>query len=59
MNIVAGDAYRAGTRVGVDANAIASGLTALILGRLQRYARSGFKRLPSEHLDLVLGRLVA
>ena len=43
----------------VDANAIASGLTALILGRLQRYARSGFKRLPSEHLDLVLGRLVA
>jgi TetR/AcrR family transcriptional regulator len=43
----------------VDANAIASGLTALILGRLQRYARSGFKRLPSEHLDFVLGRLVA
>jgi TetR/AcrR family transcriptional regulator len=42
----------------VDGNAIASGLTALILGRLQRYARSGFKRLPSEHLDLVLGRLI-
>ena len=42
----------------VDANAIASGLTALILGRLQRYARSGFKRAPTEHLDLVLGRLI-
>jgi TetR/AcrR family transcriptional regulator len=42
----------------VDANAIASGLTALILGRLQRYARSGFKRAPTEHLDFVLGRLI-
>ena len=37
---------------------IASGLTALVLGRLQRYARSGFKRAPTEHLDLVLGRLI-
>lgn len=43
----------------VDANALASGLTALIVGRLQRYARSGFKRLPTEHLDLVLARLTA
>jgi TetR/AcrR family transcriptional regulator len=42
----------------VDANAIASGITALLMGRLQRYARSGFKRLPTEHLDTVLGRLI-
>ncbi len=43
----------------VDANALASGLTALIIGRLQRYARSGFKRSPTEHLDLLLARLTA
>jgi TetR/AcrR family transcriptional regulator len=42
----------------VDANAIASALTSLILGRLQRFARSGFRRLPTEHLDLALQRLV-
>jgi len=42
----------------VDANAMASALTALILGRLQRFARSGFRRLPTEHLDLALQRLV-
>ena len=41
----------------VDAQAIASALTSLIVGRLQRYARSGFKRLPTEHLDLALARL--
>lgn len=32
----------------------ASALTALAVGQLQRYARSGFKRLPSEHLDATL-----
>ena len=42
-----------------DANALASALTALIIGRLQRYARSGFRRLPSESLDLALQRLTA
>ena len=41
----------------VDAQALASALTALAVGRLQRYARSGFKRLPTEHLDLALRRL--
>ncbi len=41
----------------VDAQALASALTALAVGRLQRYARSGFKRLPTEHLDLALQRL--
>ena len=34
-----------------DANAQASVLTAFLVGRLQRYARSGFKRSPTEHLD--------
>jgi TetR/AcrR family transcriptional regulator len=41
----------------VDAQALASALTALALGRLHRYARSGFKRAPTEHLDLALARL--
>jgi TetR/AcrR family transcriptional regulator len=41
----------------VDAQALASALTSLIVGRLQRYARSGFKRLPTEQLDLALARL--
>ena len=39
--------------------ALASGLTALVVGRLQRYARSGFKRQPTEHLDTLLLRLTA
>lgn len=38
----------------VDANARASVMTAFAVGRLQRYARSGFKRLPTEHLDAAL-----
>jgi TetR/AcrR family transcriptional regulator len=41
----------------VDAQALASTLVALVLGRLHRYARSGFKRLPTEHLEPALGRL--
>jgi TetR/AcrR family transcriptional regulator len=41
----------------VDAQALASALVALVLGRLHRYARSGFKRLPTEHLEPALGRL--
>jgi len=35
----------------VDAAADASVVTAFCVGRLQRFARSGFKRLPSENLD--------
>jgi TetR/AcrR family transcriptional regulator len=42
----------------VDANAQASVLTAFAVGRLQRYARSGFRRSPTEHLDAAL-RLMA
>jgi TetR/AcrR family transcriptional regulator len=41
----------------VDAQALASALSALAIGRLQRYARSGFKRLPTEHLEPALHRL--
>jgi TetR/AcrR family transcriptional regulator len=38
----------------VEANGVASALTSFVLGRLQRYARSGFKRLPTEQLDVAL-----
>lgn len=38
----------------VDAQVGASVLTAFVVGRLQRFARSGFKRLPSEHLEASL-----
>jgi TetR/AcrR family transcriptional regulator len=41
----------------VDAHTLASGLTALVLGRLQRFARTGFRREPTEHLDELLLRL--
>ncbi len=43
----------------VDAQALASAITSLVIGRLQRYARSGFKRLPTEHLELALRRLAS
>ena len=42
----------------VDANVQASVLTAFCVGRLQRYARSGFKRLPTEQLDIALRLLL-
>ena len=38
----------------VEANAQASALTAFAVGRLQRFARSGFKKSPTEHLDVAL-----
>ena len=43
----------------VDANAQASVLTAFSAGRLQRYARSGFKRSPTEFMDAALNLMVA
>jgi len=39
----------------VDAQVRASVVTAFMMGRLQRYSRSGFKRMPSEHLEASLG----
>ena len=41
-----------------DAQVGASLLTTFVVGRLQRFARSGFKRLPSEHLDASLARML-
>ena len=42
----------------VDAQVRASVITAFLVGRLQRYARSGFKRLPSEHLEASLALML-
>lgn len=42
----------------VDAQAAASLAVSFVLGRLQRFARSGFKRLPTEYLDVALRQLV-
>jgi TetR/AcrR family transcriptional regulator len=41
-----------------DATVRASLLTAFVVGRLQRFARSGFKRAPSEHLEACLARML-
>lgn len=41
-----------------DAQVAASLLVAFMQGRLQRFARSGFKRLPSEHLQAALARIL-
>ena len=48
---------RSGTPT-VDAQVSASVLTAFVVGRMQRFARSGFKRLPSEHLDACLAQML-
>jgi len=42
----------------VESAALASVLTSFCVGRLQRYARSGFKRSPTEHLDAALRLLI-
>ncbi len=42
----------------VDAQVRASVLTAFAVGRLQRFARSGFKRAPSEHLEASLAQML-
>ena len=42
----------------VDAQVRSSMLTSFVVGRLQRYARSGFKRAPSEHLEASLARMI-
>ena len=42
----------------VQAQVRAAALCDLIRGRLQRYARSGFRRLPTEHLDATLALLL-
>ena len=42
----------------LDAQVRASMLTAFAVGRLQRFARSGFRRPPSEHLEASLARML-
>ena len=42
----------------VDAQVRASVAVAFMVGRLQRFARSGFKRLPSEHLEASLATIL-
>jgi len=42
----------------LDAHVLASTLTAFLVGRLHRFARSGFKRSPTEHLDASLAVLL-
>ncbi len=42
----------------VDAQVKASVLTAFLVGRLQRFTRSGFRRLPSEHLEASFAQLL-
>lgn len=42
----------------VQAQVQASVIVAFMMGRLQRFSRSGFKRLPSEHLDASLAMLL-
>ena len=41
-----------------DTQVAASVLTAFMMGRLQRFARSGFRRLPTEALDAALLRML-
>lgn len=41
-----------------DAQVRASVIVAFIVGRLQRFARSGFRRLPSEHLEASLAAIL-
>lgn len=41
-----------------DAQVRAAVLTAFVMGRLQRFVRSGFKRLPSEQLDTGLATIL-
>ncbi|MES2785064.1 MAG: nucleoid occlusion factor SlmA [Pseudomonadota bacterium] len=42
----------------LDAQVRASMLTAFVVGRLQRFSRSGFRRAPSEHLEASLARML-
>ena len=53
--IAAGEAVAAPT---LQAQVRAAALCDLIRGRLQRYARTGFRRLPSEQLDATLALLL-
>lgn len=42
----------------VDAQVRAAALTAFVVGQLQRFTRSGFRRAPSEHLEATIALIV-
>ncbi len=52
------DAASSATSSSADAQVTASLLVAFMQGRLHRFARTGFKRLPSEHLQAALARVL-
>ena len=52
------DLYSASNTPTADAHVRAGALTAFIAGRLQRFARSGFKKLPTEHLEATLAIII-
>ncbi len=52
------DGNAASATPAMDTQVQASLLVAFMQGRLQRFARSGFKRLPSEHLQAALARVL-
>lgn len=49
---------RGATTPTVDAQVGASLTVCVLLGRLQRFSRSGFKRLPTEHLEATVAQLL-
>src|SRR5512133_1197845 len=54
QSLRAGAEWRGSATPSIDTQVRASVLMAFVVGRLQRYARSNFKRLPCEHLDASL-----
>ena len=52
-----GDALSASATPSVDAQVRAAVLVAFSVGRLQRFVRSGFRRVPSEHLEASLAMM--
>ena len=57
QSLRAGSEPEAATPSG-DAQVKASMLTSFAVGRLQRFARSGFRRMPSEHLEASLAHML-
>jgi TetR/AcrR family transcriptional regulator len=53
-----GDHAEMSSTPSLDAQVRAAIVAAFLVGRLQRFVRSGFKRLPSEHLDASLAMLL-
>lgn len=52
------EVYATSSTPTADANLHAAALTALLAGRLQRYARSSFKKLPTENMDATLAFMI-